>query len=301
MNAAPAAAGPAARPAADECNDVAALGAFVRRHRRLFVLSGAGVSTASGIPGYRDEQGRWMRSPPVLLQDFLHSATVRQRYWARSMAGWPLLAGACPNAAHRALARLEAAGHVARLVTQNVDGLHQQAGSNEVIELHGNIASVRCVDCGAQHSREFIQRRLELENPERVGANATMAADGDADSAWKSGDRFRVPSCTCCAGMLKPTVIFFGEAVPKERVAAALQALDDADALLVVGSSLMVYSGYRFCLRAAEQGMPVVAVNLGQTRADALLSLKLEQPCARTLSALLACLGLETPRAGVLT
>jgi NAD-dependent SIR2 family protein deacetylase len=217
------------------------------------------------------------------------------------MAGWPLLAVACPNSAHRALARLEATGHLARLVTQNVDGLHQQAGSTAVIELHGNVASVRCVDCGAQHSRDSIQRRLEMENPERVGADASMAADGDADSGWKCGDRFRVPTCTCCAGMLKPTVIFFGEAVPKERVAAALQALDEADALLVVGSSLMVYSGYRFCLRAAELGKPIAAVNLGHTRADALLSLKLEQPCAQALSGLLPRLGIETPRAGVLT
>jgi len=239
-----------------------------------------------------------MPSPPVLLQDFLHSATVRQRYWARSMAGWPLLAVACPNSAHRALARLEAAGRLARLVTQNVDGLHQQAGSTEVIELHGNIASVRCVDCGARYTRDSIQRRLERENPERMGADATMAADGDADSAWKSGDRFLVPTCTRCAGMLKPTVVFFGEAVPKERVAAALQALDEADALLVVGSSLMVYSGYRFCLRAAERGKPIAAVNLGQTRADALLSLKLEQPCAQALSALVARLRIEAPGRG---
>ena len=199
----------AERAAADALCD------FVRRHRRLLVLSGAGVSTASGIPGYRDAQGLWMRAAPVLLHDFLHSATVRQRYWARSMAGWPLVAGARPNGAHRALAQLEAAGHLAHLVTQNVDGLHQRAGSRQVIELHGNIGSVSCLDCGAQHSRDSIQRKLEAENPDLPGAAAAAAADGDAELGWPSDKGFNIPACARCAGMLKPTVIFFGEGVPR--------------------------------------------------------------------------------------
>jgi NAD-dependent SIR2 family protein deacetylase len=293
VSAAPACTARVGAPVAAASDDVAALAQFVRRHPRLFVLSGAGVSTASGIPGYRDARGRWMRSPPVLLQDFLRSASVRERYWARSMAGWPLVAGARPNAAHHALARLQTAGYLGRLVTQNVDGLHQQAGTAEVIELHGNLASAVCLDCGACCSRDALQRRLETDNPGHVDAAAAAAADGDAEIAWQAGS-FRVPDCTHCGGTLKPSVIFFGEGVPRARVTAVLQALEEADALLVVGSSLMVYSGYRFCLRAAEIGKPIAAVNLGQTRADALLSLKLDCPCAQALPALLERLGIAT-------
>jgi NAD-dependent SIR2 family protein deacetylase len=269
-----------------------ALGDFVRAHPRLFVLSGAGVSTDSGIPGYRDAQGRWLRAPPVLLQEFLRSETVRRRYWARSMAGWPLVAGAHPNPAHRALARLEAAGSVRQLATQNVDGLHQQAGSTQIIELHGNIGRVVCLDCRADHSRDSVQRLLEAANPWCVSRAATAAADGDADLARESGDRFCVPACTRCAGLLKPDVVFFGEGVPQPRLAAALQSLEQSDALLVVGSSLMVYSGYRFCVRAAELRLPIAALNLGRTRADHLLALKVEQPCAEALTALVDALGL---------
>ena len=268
-----------------------ALCAFVRAQRQLFVLSGAGVSTDSGIPGYRDAQGRWLRAPPVLLHKFLGSEAIRRRYWARSMAGWPLVARAHPNAAHRALARLEAAGIVRQLATQNVDGLHQQAGSTQIIELHGNIGRVFCLDCGADHSRDSVQRQLEAANPQRVNPAAVAAADGDADLQYR-GDGFCVPACTRCAGVLKPGVVFFGEGVPRTRVAAAFQSLEQADALLVVGSSLTVYSGYRFCVRAAELGKPIAALNLGRTRADHLLALKVEQPCAEALTALVDALGL---------
>ena len=161
--------------------DLADLCAFVQQYPRLFVLSGAGISTDSGIPGYRDADGQWRRTPPVLLQDFLASEPVRQRYWARSMAGWPTIANARPNMAHDALARLDAAGRLQRLVTQNVDGLHQRAGSSRVIELHGNLEAVVCLGCGALHSRAWIQRTLESLNPEFQAATATTAADGDAD------------------------------------------------------------------------------------------------------------------------
>jgi NAD-dependent SIR2 family protein deacetylase len=269
-----------------------ALCEFVRAFPRLFILSGAGVSTDSGIPGYRDAQGRWLRAPPVLLEEFLGSEAVRRRYWARSMAGWPLVAGAHPNAAHRALARLEAGGRVRQLATQNVDGLHQRAGSAQIIELHGNIGRVVCLDCGADHSRDSVQRQLEAANPQRVSAAAVAAADGDADPEYQPGDRFCVPACTRCAGVLKPGVVFFGEGVPHSRVAAALQSLAQADALLVVGSSLMVYSGYRFCVRAAELRLPIAALNLGRTRADHLLALKVEAPCARVLTGLIEALGI---------
>ena len=270
----------------------------MRAYRRLFVLSGAGVSTDSGLPGYRDRQGRWLRAPPVLLNEFLGSEAVRRRYWARSMAGWPRVAGAHPNAAHHALARLEAAGSVRQLATQNVDGLHQQAGSAQIIELHGNIGRVVCLDCGADHTRDTVQRLLEAANPRRVNPTAAPAADGDADLEFQDGDGFRVPTCTRCAGMLKPGVVFFGEGVPPTRVAAALRSLEHSDALLVVGSSLMVYSGYRFCVRAAELRKPIAALNLGRTRADHLLTLKVEEPCAQALAALVHALGLDEPRRG---
>ncbi|AOZ08376.1 NAD-dependent protein deacetylase [Cupriavidus malaysiensis] len=267
-----------------------ALRDFLLRHPRLFVLTGAGISTDSGIPGYRDEQGAWQRTPPVLLQDFLGSHAARQRYWARSMVGWPIAAGAQPNAAHHALATLQAQGRVAGLVTQNVDGLHQRAGSAGVIELHGTIASASCLACGERHERAGIQRELETHNPDWLGLQAEAAADGDAHLESEHFGRFRVPACRRCAGVLKPDVVFFGDSVPRERVQAATQALEAADAVLVVGSSLMVYSGYRFCVWAERMGKPVAALNLGRTRADAMLSLKVAEPCGPALTALVAAL-----------
>jgi NAD-dependent SIR2 family protein deacetylase len=267
-----------------------ALHAFVAAHRRLFVLTGAGVSTASGIPGYRDADGNWMRAQPIQLQAFLGSEHARRRYWARSMVGWPILAKAQPSAAHHALAAFEAAGRIARLVTQNVDGLHQRSGSRDVIELHGSIGGVTCLACGAAHARAHVQSLLERDNPALVDATATPAADGDAHLESDAIDTFRIPVCPRCGGMLKPAVVFFGESVPSERVEAASAALAASDAMLVVGSSLMVYSGYRFCLWAARAGIPIAAVNMGRTRADPLLSLKIEAPCDAVLTTLAASL-----------
>src|SRR2546425_4579499 len=276
----------------DECA-AADLCAFVQRYPRLFVLSGAGISTDSGIPGYRDADGRWRRTPPVLLQDFLRSESVRQRYWARSMAGWPKVANARPNIAHDALARLEVVGWLQQLVTQNVDGLHQRAGSSRVIELHGNLERVGCLDCGASHSRVWIQRTLELLNPEFQAAIVSMAADGDADVEHRDLNALRVPQCPRCSGVLKPNVVFFGEGVPRDRVDAALVSLKQADAMLVIGSSLIVYSGFRFCEWADTMGKPIAAINLGRTRADHLLALKIERPCAEALASLLERLGID--------
>lgn len=268
-----------------------ALCEFVGRYSRLFVLTGAGVSTDSGIPGYRDAEGHWKRAPPVLLRDFLQSETARRRYWARSTVGWPIVARARPNEAHRALALLEAAGRLRQLVTQNVDGLHQRAGSEHVVELHGSLGRVVCLDCGADYSRAAIQHALEAANPTRSAA-ATAAADGDAEVDCLQLDAFQVPACARCDGMLKPNVVFFGEGVPRDRVAVALQSLSEVDAVLVVGSSLMVYSGYRFCAQAAATGKPIAALNLGRTRADHLLALKVDLPCAETLSSVVAALGI---------
>jgi NAD-dependent SIR2 family protein deacetylase len=279
---------PALNPAALD-----ALHAYVERHPRLFVLTGAGISTDSGIPGYRDENGEWKRSPPITLQEFLGSEAWRRRYWARSLLGWPTVGLAQPNGAHRALARLETAGHVRALVTQNVDGLHQRAGSGDVIELHGSIGHVHCLDCGASYTRASIQPLLEANNPEVAASIAQPAADGDAHLDFDGNLPFAVPACTACGGMLKPSVVFFGENVPRERVTQASAALDESDAVLVVGSSLMVFSGYRFCAWAQQRGKPVAAVNLGRTRADPLLALKVEAPCAAALETLVQRLGID--------
>jgi NAD-dependent SIR2 family protein deacetylase len=199
------------------------------------------------------------------------------------MAGWPVLAHAVPNAAHEALASLQAASRVARLVTQNVDGLHQRAGSDPVIELHGNIGRVVCIDCGHAVDRGELQRWLQAANPLHAGRAAALAPDGDAQVELAEGEAFEVPDCPACGGILKPDVVFFGDAVPRPRVQQAMDALERSDAVLVLGSSLMLYSGYRFCDRAYRLGMPIAAVNLGRTRADALLSLKIQRPCAEAL------------------
>ena len=265
---------------------VADLCEFVARHRRLFVLSGAGISTDSGIPAYRGTDGHWQRSPPMFLRDFLHDESARQRYWARSMTGWTIVASAKPNAAHRALARLEAAGRVEQLLTQNIDGLHQQAGSVDVVELHGNLAMVVCIDCGVRCRRAAIQNLLVARNPGFRSVVTAPAPDGDADMMHDDLSSFHVPECLNCGGTLKPDVVFFGEGVPRERVNAACQALMRADAMLVVGSSLIVYSGYRFCEQAHAMGKSIAAVNLGRTRADHLLTLKIERSCAEALGSL---------------
>lgn len=259
---------------------------FVQRHPRLFVLTGAGISTDSGIPGYRDARGQWQRSPPITLQAFLGSHAGRQRYWARSMLGWPVAWQARPNDAHHALSRLGEQGRLTALVTQNVDGLHQRAGSHGVIELHGSLASAICLDCGARHDRAGLQDWLLAQNAALRDVIAEPAADGDVHFESPLFAQFRVPECGRCGGMLKPDVVFFGESVPRARVDAARAALEAADAMLVVGSSLMVYSGYRFCVWAGQMGKPVAALNLGTTRADAMLALKVEAGCAPALQAL---------------
>lgn len=266
-------------PSADALRD------FVARHGRLFVLTGAGCSTASGIPDYRDTSGAWRRAPPVTWQAFTRQEPTRLRYWARSLVGFRPMMGARPNGAHRALARLENAGRVNMLVTQNVDGLHSAAGSRAVIDLHGRIDAIVCLGCRQHSARSAFQSRLEAANPDWVGLDAPIAPDGDADLDAADFSRFVVPACERCGGMLKPDVVFYGENVPAGRVADAFAALDAADAMLVVGSSLMVRSGYRFALAASERGVPIAAVNLGVTRADALFELKVDAPCAQTLQA----------------
>ena len=266
------------------------LAAFVSRSNRLLVLTGAGISTASGIPAYRDAEGNWQRKPPVTHQEFLCSTSVRKRYWARSMLGWPMMQGARPNPAHAALAALEKRGHAAQLVTQNVDGLHTAAGSSRVIELHGRLREVRCTRCGALHPRTTMQKWLESGNPAFANQSAAVAPDGDADLE-ADFDSFHVPDCPACEGILKPDVVFYGDSVPKPRADAALTATHEADAVLVVGSTLMVRSSYKLCEAAHAAGKPIAAINIGRTRADPLLSLKLQADCGSTLAALAAALG----------
>jgi NAD-dependent SIR2 family protein deacetylase len=265
----------------------ASLADFVGTYRRLFVLTGAGCSTDSGIPDYRDAEGSWKRTPPVTLQAFMGEEHARRRYWARSLVGWRHFGLAQPNGTHHALQRLEARGQLVLLVTQNVDGLHQRAGSERVIDLHGRLDTVRCMGCERRLLRGDFQHELERRNPAWIRLHATEAPDGDADLETADFDGFDVPPCPACGGVLKPDVVFFGENVPRDRVTDAMRALALADAVLVVGSSLMVFSGYRFVHAAVRAGKPVAAVNLGRTRADAQLTLKIEQPCAAALGFLL--------------
>jgi NAD-dependent SIR2 family protein deacetylase len=263
------------------------LGEFIERHGRLFVLTGAGCSTDSGIPDYRDENGDWKRARPVTFQAFMGDLGTRRRYWARSLVGWRRFGHAHPNDAHRALARLEQQGRAEVLVTQNVDGLHQSAGSSEVIDLHGRLDQVRCMGCERRSERERLQDRLLDLNPSWEALDARDAPDGDADLDGLDFSSFDIPTCEHCDGILKPDVVFFGESVPRERVAAAMQAMERADAVLVIGSSLKVYSGYRFAQAASKAGKPIAAVNLGRTRADEQLALKENRPCVPALAFLL--------------
>jgi NAD-dependent SIR2 family protein deacetylase len=256
---------------------------FLARHPNTLVLTGAGLSTASGIPDYRDREGVRRGRLPIQGPEFRRSPAVQRRYWARSMIGWPVLAQARPNAGHAALAALEAGGHIGALLTQNVDGLHQRAGSQAVLELHGNIHAVLCLDCGTRVTRASVQDRLLEANPQVANAAAQPLPDGDAQVEPEFLDDFNLPVCGQCGGILMPDVVFFGDNVPAARTARALAQMEAADALLVVGSSLMVFSGFRFCRLAAEAGKPIAAVNLGRTRADHMISLKIEASAERLL------------------
>ncbi|MEX2610906.1 MAG: NAD-dependent protein deacetylase [Gemmatimonadota bacterium] len=254
------------------------------RGRRIVVLAGAGCSTESGIPDYRGPAGSLRRRAPIQYQEFVRSLEGRQRYWARSAVGWPRFTAARPNAAHRALAQLEAVGALRGVITQNVDGLHHAAGSRRVVELHGSLAWVRCLECGSRVRRAALQQRLLAMNvgwTERLRSAADAvriesAPDGDAELPPAALTSFRVPDCADCRGLLKPDVVFFGENVPRERVDEAWRLFHEADVLLVVGSSLAVYSGRRFVYMARDTGLPVAVVNLGPTRADEMAAVKVE-------------------------
>lgn len=224
----------------------------------------------------------------------MRNAEVRRFYWARSFRGWPRFDAARPNAAHRALAELESSGRVHQLITQNVDDLHQEAGSRAVVQLHGRNRVVVCLDCRGEIPREEMQERLATLNAEWLAAaewdrlqadEADFAPDGDSEVAQSVIGGFRIPECHRCSGVLKPAVVFFGECVPADKVSYAMQRVDEADAMLVVGSSLTVWSGFRFVKRASERELPIAIVNIGPTRADELATLKIEARCGEVLTA----------------
>ncbi|MFK3606140.1 NAD-dependent deacetylase [Pseudomonas sp. AP19] len=260
--------------------------------RRFLVLTGAGISTSSGIPDYRDSEGVRRGKAPMMYQEFLATPQARRRYWARAMLGWPRVCIAQPNKAHRALATLQQRERISGLITQNVDALHDQAGSDEVIELHGSLHWVLCLDCQQRSERDVIQRVMEDQNPYLAGVDAVQAPDGDTllDPAFE--ERFQVPHCPYCNGQrLKPDVVFFGENVAQATAAKAMAAVMHAEGLLVVGSSLMAYSAFRLCKAMVEHGKPVIAINLGKTRGDELLQVKIEASCERLLPLLVERLG----------
>jgi len=259
---------------------------FIAASSRLLVITGAGCSTGSGIGDYRDDRGEWKRVQPVQHQEFMASHHWRQRYWARSQVGYPEFMRAQPNAAHRVLAEWEAEGRVHGLITQNVDRLHQRAGHQRVIDLHGRLDQVVCTGCGEVVTRDTIQQWLDEHNTPADPRAFTLAPDGDADVERADFSAVSVPACSTCRGILKPHVVFFGDSVPKPVVDQAYGWVDAADAVLVVGSSLMVYSSFRFIRRAAAANIPLAAINRGRTRADDLLAVKVEDDCGAVLQQL---------------
>ena len=268
------------------------------------VLSGAGLSTESGIPDYRGPSGQARRSgQPMTYQAFTGSAAARQRYWARSHLGWRHIAGATPNQGHRAVALLERAGLVRAIITQNVDGLHQAAGASSVTELHGSLHRVVCLSCWQRSPRDELDARLRAANPGWAGgspgaaagagsAGAEPAVNPDGDVALEDTSGFAVVDCASCGGLLKPDVVFFGENVPKPRVSSCFDLVSGSSAVVVLGSSLTVLSGLRYVRHAASLGIPVVIVNQGTTRGDALATATLDAPLGATLTAVTRALGL---------
>jgi NAD-dependent SIR2 family protein deacetylase len=266
--------------------ELSVLAGFMAAHRRVLVLTGAGCSTGSGIPAYRDGDGRWLQRRPILYPDFMASAATRRRYWARSYFGWPAMSAARPNAGHLALGRLARAGRVGTVITQNVDGLHRRAGQPSVVDLHGRLDRVRCLECGQVEARDALQFRLAALNKRWSGRVLGFNADGDAELDARDWPGFEVAACENCGGRLKPEVVFFGESIPEATRVRVAQELAQADALLVVGSSLVVGSAFRLVREAAGKGLPVVALNRGRMRAERWLRFKVDADCVIALERL---------------
>ncbi len=264
-----------------------ALGETLRDGCSLTVLTGAGISTDSGIPAYRDDSGHWLASQPIQHGEFVREAAARQRYWARSILGWPAVAAAQPNSAHHALASLEKRGLIDCLATQNVDRLHQRAGQQQVVDLHGRLDQVVCLDCDRRSPRADVQRVLEQHNPGFGQQYAELKPDGDSDVSDVLVSGFQVPNCQYCGGVLKPDVVFFGGSVCRDRIARIKQSIDASAGLLVVGSSLQVFSGFRFCKYVVDAKKPLYIINRGDTRADYLATEKYTMGVAECLTQLL--------------
>lgn len=268
---------------------------FINDNKRLLVLSGAGISVASGIPTYRDEEGTWLRGDPIMHDDFMKKVLTRKRYWARSIVGWNTIGVAKPSQAHSALVALENAGYVESIITQNVDGLHQRSGSKNVIDLHGRVDVVVCLQCHQKTSRSELQPLLENLNPNLANFVATVLPDGDADVNDYPMQDVQEPFCERCGGVLKPDVVFFGGSIDKAVKSRAENAFKRASALLVVGSSLQVYSGYHYCKAAYAAGMAIGSINPGLTRADSIITHQWRQDCGELLVAVCGRLGLRFP------
>ena len=264
----------------------------------VVVLSGAGLSTESGIPDYRGPSSVGRRAQPMTFQTFVSGIDARRRYWARSHLGWRQITGAQPNDGHRALVELQRRGLIAGVITQNVDGLHTTAGSPDVLELHGNLARVVCLDCHARTTRAALDARLRAVNRGWDAQVRAVNPDGDVQIDDDTVATFRVVDCDTCGGVLKPDVVFFGENVPRPRVETSYALVEQAGALVVLGSSLTVMSGLRFVRHAAKLGVPVAIVNQGETRGDELATLRLDAPLGATLSRLVGLVGAPLASAG---
>lgn len=251
----------------------------------IVVLSGAGCSTASGIPDYRGPNGAFTRGhKPMTYQQFLRDPEGRRRYWARGHVGWARFSQALPNAAHHALAELERRGLIRGIITQNVDGLHQAAGSLSVIDLHGRLDRVVCLQCSVVETRASVHERLTLANPHLIASSDAINPDGDTDVPDEILAEFKLVGCLSCEGDLKPDVVYFGESVHVERVEKAYSWVHDAQALLVAGSSLTVYSGRRFLMHAHKHGKPIAIVNAGPTRGEELATVRIDADVCEVLS-----------------
>ena len=264
-------------------DSISCLKRFVEKKEKATVLSGAGISVGSGIPSYRNAQGEWKAGKPIAHQDFVKNESARQRYWLRSYAGWRRMSEAKPSKAHFALQRLQAKGKISTIITQNVDRLHQAAGSKNVLDLHGRLDQVTCLSCSKIYGRGFIQVMLKKKNP-FLEESESINPDGDANIESSFTDDLKIPLCEICGGILKPNVVFFGDSVDKNLVEKAYHSVASADALIVIGTSLSIFSGYRFLRQAAKLKLPVLVINPGRFRGEELADIHLAQNADEVLS-----------------